>query len=574
MTANTPAPTGTEAGAVSHDKTEWQSIDWTAVRKNVRRLQARIVQATKEGRWGKVKALQHLLTHSFSGKALAVKRVTENQGRKTPGVDKVTWTMPSQKMAAIHQLRQRGYRPQPLRRVYIPKSNHKLRPLGIPAMSCRAMQALYLLALDPIAETLGDSNSYGFRSTRSPADAIEQCFTDLCQRNSAQWILEGDIKSCFDKISHDWLLTYIPMDKTILRKWLKAGFIDKHVLHTTEEGTPQGGICSPVIANMALDGLERKLREHFPKSHRGSSKEKVNFVRFADDFIITGKSKEVLEQTVKPLVKQFMKERGLELSPEKTLITHIEDGFDFLGQNVRKYKGKLLIKPSQKNVKAFLENIRKLVKDDKQAVAGHLIAQLNPKIQGWANYHHHIVSKETFTKVDHAIFTMLWQWAKRRHPKKSHTWIRKKYFHSIGGDNWVFSGEVLGRDGAFHPIRLLKMRSISIERHAKIQSEANPYDPAWETYFEKRLDVKTVHNLRGRRKLLALWKQQQGLCPLCSRKITKLTGWHSHHIVWRSLGGGNELENQVLLHPECHDKLHRQGLTVSKPRPARGVRKA
>jgi RNA-directed DNA polymerase len=208
--------------------------------------------------------------------------------------------------------------------------------------------------------------------------------------------------------------------------------------------------------------------------------------------------------------------------------------------NVRKYKGKLLIKPSQKNVKAFLENIRKLVKDDKQAVAGHLIAQLNPKIRGWANYHHHIVSKETLAKVDHAIFMMVWQWAQRRHPKKSPTWIRKKYFHSIGADHWVFSGEVLGRDGAVHPIGLLKMRRISIERHTKLQSEANPYDPAWEMSFEKRLDVKTGHNLRGRRKLLTLWKQQQGLCPLCSRKITKLTGWQSHHIVWRSLGGGNE----------------------------------
>jgi RNA-directed DNA polymerase len=315
-------------------------------------------------------------------------------------------------------------------------------------------------------------------------------------------------------------------------------------------------------------------RGGWKRTSNGNALAAYSTVRTASDFIITGKSKEVLEQEVKPLVKQFMQERGLELSPEKTLITHIEDGFDFLGQNVRKYKGKLLIKHAQKNVKAFLENIRKLVKEDKQAVAGHLIAQLNPKIRGWANYHRHIVSKETFNKVDHAIFTMLWQWAKRRHPKKSPTWIRKKYFHSIGGDHWVFSGEVLGRDGAVHPIRLLKMRSISIERHAKVQSEANPYDPAWEMYFENRLDVKTVHNLRGRRKLLALWKQQQGLCPLCSRKITKLTGWHSHHIVWRSLGGGNELENQVLLHPECHDKLHRQGLTVSKPRSARGVREA
>jgi RNA-directed DNA polymerase len=230
----------------------------------------------------------------------------------------------------------------------------------------------------------------------------------------------------------------------------------------------------------------------------------------------------------------------LELSAEKPLITHIEDGFDFLGQPVRTYKGKLLIKPSQKNAFTFLEHSRKLVKEDKQAVAGHLIAQLNPKIRGWANYHRHIVSKETFTKVDHAIFTMVWPWAKRRHPKKSPTWIRKKYFHAIGGDHWVFSGEVRGRDGGVHPIRLLKMRSIPIERQVKLQSEANPSDPAWARYFEKRLDVKTVHNLRGRRKLLALWKQQQGLCPLCSRKITKLTGWHSHHIVWRSLGGGKE----------------------------------
>src|SRR5260370_20151031 len=241
------------AGAASHQERGWHTINWQTANREVRRLQVRIVKAQQQGKWGKVKGLQHLLTHSFSGKALAVKRVTENQGRKAPGMDGVTWLWASQKMAAIHQLRQRGYRPQPLRRVYIPKSNHKLRPLGIPAMSCRAMQALYLLALDPLAETLGDSNSYGFRSARSPADAIEQCFRDLCQRNSAQWILEGDIKSCFDKISHDWLLAHIPMDKTMLRKWLKAGFIDKHVLQATEEGTPQGGICSPVIANMALD---------------------------------------------------------------------------------------------------------------------------------------------------------------------------------------------------------------------------------------------------------------------------------------------------------------------------------
>ena len=574
MAANTPAQAGKDAGAVSHGEEEWDSIDWNATHENVRRLQMRIVKATKAGRWGKVKALQRLLTHSFSGKALAVKRVTENQGRKTSGVDGEIWTMPSQKAKAIRRLQQRGYHPKPLRRIYIPKSSGKMRPLGIPCILCRSMQALYLLALDPVAETLGDLNSYGFRKERSTADAIEQCFAALSRKNSAQWILEGDIKACFDRISHEWLLQHIPMDKTILRKWLKAGFIDKNVLHATEEGTPQGGICSPVLANMTLDGLEKKLREKFPKPPRKSSKEKVNFIRFADDFIITGRSKEVLEDEVKPLVEQFMRERGLELSPEKTLITHIEDGFDFLGQHLRRYKGKLLITPSRKNIHTFLEGIRKVMKDNKQATTGNLIAHGNPKIRGWANYHRHVVSKETFSKVDHAIFCALWQWGKRRHPKKPIKWMKKKYFQSIAGQNWVFQGEILAHDGTVQPIRLFKAKSVAIQRHIKIQNEANPYDPDWETYFEKRLDVKMAHNLKGKRKLLRLWKQQDSLCPLCNRKITKLTGWHSHHIIWRSRGGRDEADNRVLLHPDCHERLHRQGLTVSKPRPLRGVRKA
>ncbi len=574
MAANTPAQSGTDAGAVSRVEDEWDSINWNAAQTNVRRLQTRIVQATKAGRWGRAKVLQRLLTHSFSGKVLAVKRVTENQGKKPPGVDGATWTMPSQKAKAIHQLQQRGYHPKPLRRVYIPKSSGKMRPLGIPCMLDRAMQALYLLSIDPISETLGDPNSYGFRKERSTADALEQAFAALSRKNSAEWILEGDIKACFDKISHQWLLAHIPMEKSILSTWLKAGFIDKNVFHPTEEGTPQGGICSPVLANMTLDGLEKKLREKYPKPDRGSSKKKINFVRFADDVIVTGKSKEVLENEVKPLIEAFMRERGLELSPEKTLITHIEDGFDFLGQHLRKYNGKLLITPSRKNIHSFLEGIRKVVRKNKQATTGNLIAQLNPKIRGWANYHRHVVSKETFSKVDHAIFSILWQWAKRRHPKKPIKWIRKKYFTSIAGQNWVFHGEILGQNGAIQPIRLFKAKSIAIERHVKIQNTANPYDPEWETYFEKRLEVKMAHNLKGKRQLLHLWKQQGGLCPLCTRKITKLTGWHSHHIVWRSKGGRDEADNRVLLHPDCHERLHRQGLTVSKPRPARGVRKA
>ncbi len=564
MTANT------FAGAAPHNEVKWHKIDWSAVHRTVRRLQARIVKATQEGKWGKVKALQHLLTHSFSGKALAVRRVTENQGKTTPGVDKDIWDTPEKKAQAVHTLKQRGYHPQPLRRVYIPKSNNKLRPLSIPSMKDRAMQALYLLALNPIAETTGDRNSYGFRPERSTADAIEQCFNVLSHNYSAQWVLEGDIKACFDGISHPWLEAHIPMDKSILNKWLKAGYIDKQVFYRTEEGTPQGGPISPALANLTLDGLERELHSRYP-GDRQSRKAKVNLIRFADDFVITGSSKELLEHEVKPLVEQFLKERGLTLSAEKTLITHIEDGFDFLGQHVRKYNGKLIIKPSKKNVKAFLEKVRKVVKDHQGTTAGNLILLLNPLIRGWARYHQHVVSKKIFQDVDSAIFEMLWQWARKRHNDKPRQWIKDKYFHDHEERHWVFSGVVIGRDGVLETVRLFRAAQTPIKRHVKIQGEANPFDPAWEVYFEKRLGVKMESSLRGKRQLLALWKSQKGLCSHCHQRITKLTGWHNHHKVWRSKGGGDQLENRVLLHPTCHQQLHSQGDTEVEPCPEEGI---
>jgi len=268
-TTSTEIPEGDSAGASFHGVTDWHAIDWQSANHNVRRLQARIVQATKEKRWGKVKALQRLLTHSFSGKALAVRRVTENQGKNTPGVDKVTWNTPQKKLNAVSSLRQRDYHPQPLRRVSIPKKNGKKRNLGIPAMKDRAMQALYLLALDPVAETTADPNSYGFRLGRSTADAIGQCFGILARQDSPQWILEGDIKSCFDQISHKWLLTHIPMEKEILTKWMKSGYIDKGIRHPTKEGTPQGGLCkalhNPPYAKQVT--MQRDVRKTVIFSH-------------------------------------------------------------------------------------------------------------------------------------------------------------------------------------------------------------------------------------------------------------------------------------------------------------------
>jgi RNA-directed DNA polymerase len=563
--------TAQAVGAVSREAAEWYAIHWPAIHRNVRRLQVRIVQATKESRWGRVRALQRLLTHSYSGKVLAVRRVTENDGKKTPGVDQEIWDTPEKKTQAVHALKRRGYWSQPLRRVYIPKSDGKtMRQLGIPTMKDRAQQALYLLALAPVVETTADKNSYGFRQQRSCADAMEQCFKALRSANT-QWILEGDIKSCFDKISHDWLLAHVPMDRVILQKWLKSGYMEKHVLHDTTDGTPQGGIISPALANCALDGLERLLQEKYPAGKRlkslGGEKPCVNLVRYADDFVITSKSKELLEGEIKPLVEHFLQERGLELSPTKTVITHVEHGFDFLGQSVRRYpNGKLLIKPSKKNVGTFLKGIRRIIKDAHGVSAADLIDHLNPKIRGWANYHRHVVSKRTFGRVDHTLFSSLWRWARRRHPNKSPRWFKPKYFDRRGNRDWSFFGETCDDEGRPTKVWLYYAKSTPIKRHVKVKGEANPYDPTFETYFEEREGAHMLETFRGTRTLRSLWYEQRGLCTQCNIKITRITGWRLHYCVPRVKGGSTGATNCVLLHPECHDRVHRQCLSVSKPR--------
>ncbi len=527
----------------------WESIDWTKCELEVRKLQARIVKVQKEGRYGKVKALQWLLTHSFAAKALAVKRVTSNKGKNTSGVDKVLWSTPIAKANAITELKRRDYNPMPLKRVNIRKSNGKLRPLGIPTMKDRAMQALYLMALDPVAETTADNHSYGFRKERCTGDAIHQCYINLSKESSPQWILEGDIKGCFDHINHEWLLNNIPMDKVMLRKWLKSGFIFNKQLFPTEEGTPQGGIISPTLANMALNGLQTMLEAKFHRvdlySPKRSYYPKVHFIRYADDFIITSISKEMLEQEIMPMVKEFLQARGLTLSEEKTKITHIDEGFDFLGFNIRKYKGKFLITPSKESQKKFQRKINEIVNSHKTIPQESLIRLLNPIITGSANYYQHVVSGKVFQKMDFHIYQKLLQWSLRRHPAKGKWWVAERYFHKHRGRSWVFAAP-FDKDGRqeLYPIKWLT--DTKITRYAKLKCDANPYDPDWTEYFEKRETRLMLQSAKGRNTIVRIWKRQQRKCPYCGEPITRNTPWRVSEKV---VHGKTE---RMLVHSYCN----------------------
>jgi RNA-directed DNA polymerase len=550
----------TLAGAAPRDTPDWHSIPWKKVLRIVRRLQARIVKALQEGRWGKVKALVYLLTHSFAGRAAAILRVVSNSGARTPGVDQQRWTTPEAKAAAFHTLTRRGYRAQPLRRVYIPKSNGKKRPLGIPTIFDRAMQALYLLGLDPIVETQADSNSYGFRLQRSCADALVQCHRLLCHPYSPCYILEGDIKACFDQISHAWLLSCVPMDRRILTQWLKAGHLEKNVFFAATEGTPQGGIISPALANRTLDGLQTLLAERFGATRRQRERNRVHLVRYADDFIITGTSATLLRYEVQPLVEHFLSQRGLRLSHEKTKLTHVEDGFDFLGQNVQRYRsGKVLLKPSRRNVRTMLSRIREMIRDaGRSMTAGELIGELTPKIQGWALYHRHASSNRTYAYVDHQIHQALWRWARRRHRGKSAHWVKRRYFRMQGGRSWRFTGELETRKGEPYTVVLMKAAEVRIERHVLVRHEANPYDPAWEEYYEDRLRAKMEATIAGRERLTALYARQEGRCLQCGELFTERDTWQVHHRQWRVYGGDDSLDNLELLHENCHHQKHRR----------------
>ena len=481
-------------GAPVDDARNWSLIDWDRARSEVRRLQVRIAKAVTEGRWNKVRVLQRLLTNSFYAKLLAVKRVTSNKGKKTPGVDGVLWQGARAKWRAVFSLRRRGYRPQPLRRIYIPKKNGKKRPLSIPTMYDRAQQALYKLALAPVAETTADRNSYGFRESRGCADAVQAAFIDLSQPNAAPWVLEADITGCYDNIRQSWMLEHIPMDREILRKWLTAGYVENGKWFPSHKGTQQGGIISPTLANMTLDGLERVVRKAVPAQSR------VNFVRYADDFIITGKSKQLLEKNVRPAVEAFLAERGLSLSEEKTVISHIRDGFTFLGQTFRKTGNVLHITPAIEGIRALTEKVGTLIRTHVSAPMPVLIKKLNQTLRGWGNYHRHVVASEAFGRIDRYVHEQLWRMVRRRHSGKPWKWLFRQYW-TAGGRDDIFAVKHKTVKG-WRVYQVVRLSALTIQRHIKVRADANPYRPEDAGYFYRRRHDK------GKRTLPALSARQ------------------------------------------------------------------
>jgi len=474
----------------------WDTIQWDKPKQHVRRIQERIFRATRDKDRARVKNLQKLLVRSRSARLLAVRRVTqENEGKYTPGVDGLIYTTSEKRMrlvGEIHYLNIFKYKCKPLRRVYIPKSSGDKRPLGIPTVIDRVMQMLVKMALEPEWEAKFESHSYGFRPGRRCMDAIWHIWNNIraiSNKRTSAWILDADISGCFDNINHDALLQRIFVFQQTIKRWLKAGIIEFGKYNQTKSGTPQGGIISPLLANIALDGMERifgaenSKGNHVVPSKRCGLNKGISMIRYADDFVVTAPTREIINTHVLPILRDFLKERGMKLNDAKTRIVHREEGFDFLGFHVRQYHGKsrsvCLAKPSKKTIKRHLEQIKKMISSNKQMKADELISKLNPIIRGWANYYCYSSAKETFNHVDYRTWQMVWRWCLRRHSNKGKQWVHHRYFMKTGNRDWIF-GERKENTLLFH-------RSFPAGiRYIPVKGYNSPHDSSLHDYWEKR----------------------------------------------------------------------------------------
>jgi len=589
------------SNTLNNQTVEWNQTNWQKLERRVFKLQKRIFKASSRGDLRAVRRLQKTLMRSWSGRMLAVRRVTQdNQGKKTAGIDGEKSLTPVQRLALVKKLELKG-KANPTRRVWIDKpGTDEKRPLGIPTMYDRALQALVLLALEPEWEARFEPNSYGFRPGRSCHDAVGAIFNAI--RYKAKYVLDADIAKCFDRINHGELLRKLNTFPTLRRQikaWLKAGVMDGGQLFPTSEGTPQGGVISPLLANISLHGMEERVKQ-FAETLPGRklyNHRSLSLIRYADDFVILHEDLTVV-QRCKEIISEWLKGMGLELKPSKTRLAHTlnkhegqDAGFNFLGFNVRQYpKGKYntgyntngeplgfktLIKPSKEKTKVHYDCIAKVIEQHKIASQAVLITRLNPIIKGWANYYSTAVSKEIFSELSKKVYQKLKSWAKRRHPNKSGKWKADKYWQTIGDDNWVFATRQAGKN----PLRLLKHEQTPIVRHVKVKDDASPYDGNlvyWSTRMGKNPEVpKTV---------TALLKRQKGKCAHCGLYFTEESVLEVDHVIPKSKGGKNSYDNLQLLHRHCHDEKtaldgssgNKSGCNSAKPKPVksgnRGVR--
>jgi len=543
----------------------WNSINWAKVQRVVFKLQKRIYQASLSGQNAKARKLQKLLVKSYYAKLLSIRKVTQdNQGKKTAGVDGVKSLTPQQRLELAENLR-KYQKAKPLRRKCIPKPNGEKRPLGIPTINDRIRQALVKFALEPQWEARFEGESYGFRPGRSAHDAMSRIFQSI--RLGEYYILDADISKCFDQINHDYLLSKIDCPSIIkaqIKQWLKAGVMDNGIFEATEAGTPQGGVISPLLANIALDGMIGLINNLFPKK---KGKTQAQIIRYADDFVVVSPQLEIIQQC-QTAIEEWLKPIGLELKPSKTRICHtlreikvngemVKPGFNFLGWNFRQYlvgkhhSGKTgsknskllgfktLIKPSKKAIKAHADKVKELIKTHRTAPQHALIKNLNPIIRGWCNYHSKVVSKETFSNLDYITWQRLRAWTVSRCGKASYKKL-SKYFKKNGNRAWSFETS--------NGLRLFTHAETPITRHVTVRPESSPYDGNW-VYWSSRIGT----SCDVPKRVSFLLKKQKGKCNLCGQYFTPEDIVEIDHIQPTSLGGKDEYKNLQLLHRHCHD---------------------
>lgn len=550
---------------VTKRQTDWNAINWRKANGVVRNLRRRIFRASTEGDLKKVRSLQKLMLRSYSNILVSVRKVTQiNKGKNTPGVDRILVKTPTTRGKLVDEIS--GFTPwkvKPVRRVYIPKSNgKKKRPLGIPTIKCRCRQAVVKNALEPYWEAKFEGTSYGFRPGRSTHDAIARVYTIARPYCKKKWVVDADIRGAYDNINHEFLLNAIGLfpGRELIKQWLKAGYMEYGAVHKTATGVPQGSVIGPLMFNIALNGMESALEIRY--NNWGTNRSKRGLVKYADDLVVFCESREDAEEATQ-ILNNWLRDRGLELSAEKTRICHLSEGFDFLGFNIRHYKSqnartgwKLLIKPSKASVQKIKDKMREIWLRRKGHDMAVILRELNPIIRGWANYYRIGVASRTFNKLDNWMFRRQVRYVNRRHPNKPKYWKRSRYWGRLIPDrqeNWVFGDKQ-------RELHLLKFSWFPIQRHILVRGKASPDDPNLQEYWRKRDTVRSKNLTAGRRRIA---KAQTGICPVCGESLFNGEQIYVHHKKPVKEGGRDIYSNLQLLHMYCHQQVHSKSAKVT-----------